>query len=277
MSICMLSPNLRHAYQITEVLQREHMHAPDPATGFAASCVIHGLEMWFSAWRDCCWPLGITYASRLAACHYLSDSTPCLRATPDRQLVPLPAYSLWRSAAPLVPELARCIAIGAQHSRDSVFCPSITYRLAIMVVKASVVSLASVLLLSSSQVTTAQNVFPASDVSGAFAQPNGAELRVPTSTARSGTTTITRPQVTGKGKLLRMCGCTRTQEPPDQPAVGEIRAISDKWFKDGVAPSSYGFSNLVWAWGQFIGMLLACAQWFRQPWRLVMPCLRTCA
>lgn len=146
-----------------------------------------------------------------------------------------------------------------------------------MVGKASVVSLASVLLLSSSQGTTAQNVFPASDVSGAFEQPNGAELRLPASTARSGATTITRPKVTGKGNLLRMCGCTPTQKYPDQPEVEEIRAISDKWFKDGVAPSSYGFSNLVWAWGQFIGMLLSCARWFRHPWRLVMPSLRTSA
>lgn len=113
-----------------------------------------------------------------------------------------------------------------------------------MVVKSAAVSLAGVLLLGVG--TSAQVVFPASDVSGAFEDPNGAEITLPAARS-SGPTVITRPKVSSKGTLLRLCGCS-----DDQVGVDDIRGLSNTWFKDGVRPSSHSFSNLVWAWGQFI-------------------------
>lgn len=111
-----------------------------------------------------------------------------------------------------------------------------------MVIKVSVGSVASVLLLGVG--ATAQVVFDAADVSGAF---QDGDIELPTEEPDG--TTLTRPSLKKKGNLLRMCPCS-----DDQPEIKDIRGLSDQWFKDGTRPTSHGFSNMVWSWGQFIGM-----------------------
>lgn len=113
-----------------------------------------------------------------------------------------------------------------------------------MAIKTGFLAGASALLLASG--TSAQVVFNAADVSGAFRDPNGGEIDFPFSPPDG--TTLTRPQLAKKGNLIRLCGCS-----DEQPEISEIRAISNKWLAGGTAPNSHGFSNLVWAWGQFIG------------------------
>lgn len=113
-----------------------------------------------------------------------------------------------------------------------------------MVLRGSFVAAASVLLLGVG--TSAQVVFDAADVSGAFQDPNGADLRLPTDS--NAALTLTRPDLPKRGNLVRLCDCSS-----DQPEISDIRGLSDKWLAGGTAPTSYGFTNLVWSWGQFIG------------------------
>lgn len=113
-----------------------------------------------------------------------------------------------------------------------------------MVIKTGLIAGASALLLASC--TSAQFVFNAGDVSGAFEDPNGGEIEIPF--AKPDGVTLTRPELKKKGNLIRLCGCN-----DNQPDIDEIRGISNKWLAGGTKPSSHGFSNLVWAWGQFIG------------------------
>ena len=52
-----------------------------------------------------------------------------------------------------------------------------------------------------------------------------------------------------------------------------IRAISDEFASDGNAPSSFGLSNMVWSFGQFLGALLmhSCMLHMRAPPLLTLP------
>eukprot|EP00892_Ulva_mutabilis_P011638 jgi/Ulvmu1/8847/UM049_0029.1 len=112
-----------------------------------------------------------------------------------------------------------------------------------MVIKAGIAAGAAALLVASG--ASAQVVFNAADVSGAFQDPNGGSIDLPFS--KPDGITLTRPQLKKKGNLIRLCDCSDAQ-----PALDDIRGISNTWLAGGTAPSSHGFSNLVWAWGQFI-------------------------
>lgn len=107
-------------------------------------------------------------------------------------------------------------------------------------------TVAAVLLLGVGTSALAQVVFDAADVSGAFQDPNGADLSLPTDS--NAALTLTRPDLPKKGNLVRLCECSS-----DQPEISSIRDLSNKWLAGGTAPTSYGFTNLVWSWGQFIG------------------------
>lgn len=124
-----------------------------------------------------------------------------------------------------------------------------------MVIKTGLIACASALLLACG--TTAKDDFKAGDVSGAFKDPKGGKIKFPFPKPDGGT--LARPDLKKKGTMIRLSNCDERQ-----PAVDEIRSISNEWLAGGTKPSSHGFSNLVWAWGQFIGTpscLFALCSW----------------
>lgn len=64
-----------------------------------------------------------------------------------------------------------------------------------------------------------------------------------------------KPKPEPLGPLPRQCECVapRTDQNRNKIIVGDIRGLSDKWCDGGDSSSnSFGLSNMVWTWGQFI-------------------------
>eukprot|EP00892_Ulva_mutabilis_P005677 jgi/Ulvmu1/3481/UM160_0003.1 len=64
---------------------------------------------------------------------------------------------------------------------------------------------------------------------------------------------LERQQLIPVGLLQRTCACA----PSETVKVDDIRGISDEWVADGNAESTFGLSNMVWGFGQFLDHDLA--------------------
>ena len=76
---------------------------------------------------------------------------------------------------------------------------------------------------------------------------------VPTATvALFEQTRIPPPMFTKQGNLLFACGCENNKFDFEIDGWEELRGKSDQFLKDGTAQSRRGWSNYLWAFGQFI-------------------------
>ena len=73
-----------------------------------------------------------------------------------------------------------------------------------------------------------------------------------TADAATGGDVITRPEFSKKGNLVRICGCTNTEFDFEPIEPDLMRQKSNSFLQGGAIPSTDGWSNLLWAWGQFI-------------------------
>ena len=67
---------------------------------------------------------------------------------------------------------------------------------------------------------------------------------------------LERAEFESIGNLVRLCGCTNDEFEFDPENINDIRGFSNTFMADGTALSTRGFSNLVWAFGQFLDHIL---------------------
>lgn len=90
-------------------------------------------------------------------------------------------------------------------------------------------------------------------------------------------TVITLQQFSKKGNLWHACGCYNEEFDFTMDDAQQFRSMSDRYVASGRYPNRFGWSNLLWSWGQFIDHDVVRPLCAGPLWHFSWPCLLSAA